>query len=479
MPHQLHVLEVGLEVQSEAAGDPEPGEWAYDTVTMLGPRRIGKTTIVCPVAAHRMRRTPGGRAFMTAHNGKTAVKRWREAADLIERSPLGSEVRKRISIAFEELRWTNNSLFLPFAPNEEGLHSETPDLVFVDEFWRFSAEQATALQDSYVPAFGTTSGQAWLMTTAGTESSAWLHTEREAGRAGVAAGVNLGRAFVEYSLPPVVDGTPVDALTDPELVAACIAAHPAVCHVAGCIGARGRRPCPHGFTVRPAAIRAAWEAMRPETRRSSFLRAYGNRDAADEGERWLALEERVWSQQTDADGIPTGVGVALGVTVDEDSQDATISAGWRERRGRMHTEVLDHRVGTRWVASAVAGVVERQAKAGAPVVAVAIPNVKGSRDVADQLEAAGIEVLKVAQADVYAADTRHRDELNAGTWLHSDPMREKLAQTTGSARTAAAVAVWRGRWTKGSAPITALTSQTLAGWGYDHRPEDLGPFRIR
>lgn len=478
MPHQRALVDVMLEVQSEAAGDPDPGEWAYDDGTWLGPRRMGKTTVVSPVAAHRMRRIEQGRTFMTAQNRGVAVKRWREAAEDILRSPIGVETKLKISTAHEELRWRRTgSLFLPFAPNEDGLHSETPDLVFVDEVWAFDTVQAAAVQAGYVPAFATTSGQAWKMSTAGTGRSAWLRALRKAGRAAVEAGVRLGTYFAEYGIPPLVDGVAVDDMSDEELVEVAIRFHPAVCHVPSCIGARGRRPCPHGFTVRPAAIRSAWSAFDEDGRRSSFLRAYGNRDAEDESERWTAVEERVWTQQTDTDGIPAGVAVALGVTVDDDSEDATISAGWRHR-GRMHTEIVDRRVGTRWVAGRVAAIVERQS----PVI-VAIPNVKGSRDVADQLEASfegtDLEILKVAQADVFAADVRHRDELNAGTWLHSDPERPDLGQSSGAGRAAAASAMWRSRWAKGSAPITALTSQSLAGWGYDHKPEQLGPFRIR
>src|SRR5690606_14088338 len=125
-------------------------------------------------------------------------------------SVLREDVRRKVGNMHEELRWVDTgSLFMPFAPNEEGLHSETPDVVFVDELWAFSADQARAIKAGYVPAFATSSGQAFKMSTAGTKDSAWLKEARDAGRAAVRAGVTLGTAYFEFGLPDLIDGVPL------------------------------------------------------------------------------------------------------------------------------------------------------------------------------------------------------------------------------------------------------------------------------
>lgn len=464
MPHQRLVVDVGLEVQSEAAGDPSPGEWAYNDILDTGPRRKGKTAIVTPVAAHRARMLTRARIFQTAQNRDKARARWMDATEDILSTPLRSEVRRKISQGFEELRWiSNGSLFLPFAPNEDGLHSETPDLVIVDELWAFTKEQRRAIQAGYVPAFATTSGQAWKFSTAGTEKSAWLNDDRKAGRAAVEAGVRLGRAHFEWSLPERLNGRPLLLLSDEEIVQACIDYHPAVCHVPGCPGPAQRRPCPHGFTVRPAAIRSAWDTMAD---RAEFIRAYGNVTQSELTQRWETLAEETWTARIDMTGIPAAAPAAFGVWVDEDGQDAAVASGWRDQAGVMHVEHLALLDSPRKV---LPYLLERVTKP----VAVAVPNTGHARDVADELAGEMLDgeprfpVVRVSQADVTAACSRHKTALDEGPWLHRNHPEP----------TAAAAGVgWRlGRWERLDGSISALGAQTMAGWAYDHAPEPEKP----
>lgn len=466
MPHQRAFVDVMLEVQSEDAGDDEPGEWAYDDGLFTVQRRGGKTAIIAPASAHRARMIRRARVFMTAQNRETARKRWMDVTDDLLGSVLRDDVRRLVARMGEELRWRDErSVLEPFAPNEDALHSETPDLVFIDELWAFDAEQKRQVQAGYVPAFSTTSGQAIKMSTAGTERSIWLNDAIEDGRAAVEGGVQRGICHVEYGVPDRVGGTSLKHLTDSELVEACIAFHPAVCHVVDCPGARGRRPCPHGFTVRPAAIRSAWSTFSGDSRRSEFLRAYGNRSAGDMVERWRVLTAEQWRDQVEPDGvgIPALAPFVLGVWVDEDALDAAVASGWRDAEGRMHVEHLQLDAGVRWVRDYVAGVAERQ-----PLMrGVAIANTGHARDVADALEQSGLTVQTIAQADVAAACSRHKTELVEGAWFH----RKHSAATD-----AAASAAWRkvgagGVWTRPGDSISALGAQTLAGWGWDHAPK--------
>lgn len=469
MPHQQHVVDVALEVQSEAAGDPHPGEWAYDDIGKTIQRRGGKTSIITPVTAHRAELVKRARIFLTAQNRDKARKRWFDATDDLLDSPLRDDVRRKISHGFEELRWRRTrSVFEPFAPNEDGLHSETPDLVFVDELWAFSAEQARLIKAGYVPAFATRSGQAWKMSTAGTQKSDWLNELRAIGRRAVKAGVRLGTAYFEWSLPEVIGGVKVEELPDDVLVQACIDYHPAVCHEPGCPGAGGGRPCVHGFTVRPAAIRSAWSEMND---RAEFIRAYGNLTQEDLSDLWSAIDRDVWIRQGKRrKEIPADARVGLGFAVAADSSEASVSAAWRDENGEMRTELIEYRAGAAWVDRWVHERIERHAPG-----AVATLGASPARAAADALKRREHEILQLSDTDYAAACRRHDDELVAGSWWHrNEPELLVAAQHAGWRKVGKSRA-----WEAGEEPITALESQTLAGWAFDHAPAPLGPFKIR
>jgi len=451
------VVDVFLEVQSEEAGDPEPGEWAYSDGTVTMQRRGGKTAIQSPLVTHRARLVRGAQMFMTAQKREKARRRWMDITNDLLRSPLRRDVHRKTSIGHEELTWLDGgAMLIPFAPNDDEMHSETPDLVLVDELWAFNALQAKAIKAGYVPAFATTGGQALKQSTAGTQDSAWLNEEIRAGRAAVEAGVTIGRFYAEWSLPDRVGGVRIKDLEDVVLIDACIGHHPAVCHTSGCVGPRQRRPCPHGFTVRPTVIRDALAALG----REEFVRAYGNRSQEDLSALWTAITEQHWTDQTDPGGIPSGAPARFGVWVDEDGLDAAVSSGWRDENGRMHVEAIGRRDGVRWV---VPWFLERVDRSKTPV---AVPNVGAARDVADELDAAGVPVLRISQADVAAAVSRHRQELAAGMWWHR--------VNTDATAAAAAVGLRKsggGRvWDRPGESISLVGSQTMAGWGFDHAP---------
>jgi phage terminase large subunit-like protein len=183
MPHQREIVDVFLEVQSEEAGDPEPGEWAYGDGFAGLERRAGKTSLISPIVAHRARLIRRASMWMTAQSRDKARLRWMDVTDDLLSSVLRDDVRRKIGNMHEELLWHQTMGRLkPFAPNEDGLHSETPDLVLVDELWAFDAEQARVIKAGYVPAMATSSGQAFKMSTAGTEKSSWLNQTRRSGR---------------------------------------------------------------------------------------------------------------------------------------------------------------------------------------------------------------------------------------------------------------------------------------------------------
>lgn len=463
MPHQRRVWDVGLEVQSEENGDPFPGEWAYEDLLQTIQRQTGKTTGLRPVVIHRLGMLRQARVFMTAQNRDKARRRWMDATDDLMASEFGAMGKRKIGVGHEELRWhATQSVMVPFAPNEEAMHGETPDLVAIDELWAFEYDEAQDLIAAYRPGFTTKDAQVWKMSTAGTSTSWWLNTSRRAGRRSVEEGRSLGRAYFEWGLPDRVRvrGAEVELeeLTDAELVQACIDHHPGL-----------------GHNLRPQSLWGAWDELADDpNRRPAFLRAYGNRTAEDLTNRWQAVTEAVWLGATSPDRIPGDAEVSLGVEVDEDRRCSTVVAAFRVH-GRMVTEVLRHDLGTRWVAPYVAGVDERQRVRAIGGIAAG-----PSRDVMDELgrsTSRRASMVELNLSDFAAACVRHADELAAGTWVH-----DGNGDLTAAARTARWRNVGRSRaWDTDGEPVTALSATSIAGWATDHAPEPakpLPPFRM-
>lgn len=451
LPWVRSAVEVSLEVQSEAAGDPEPGAWAFDDVTWTTQRQSGKTTGLRSVVAHRLGMVEQARVFMTAQKRDKARARWLDLTGELLASPLADRLHRTVGVSHECLTWRpTGGQLRPFAPNEEDMHGESPHLVPIDEYWAFPVLQARAIIAAVVPGFAVVPGQLMKTSTAGhpDERSWWYNADRAAGRVAVSEGRRLGRCYFEYSLPDVVDGVPVDDLTDEQLMDACYRWHP-------------------NPLLRPAAVRQGWDAMKdPETGRpdrAEFLRAYGNRPAASEAQGWLFVGEAEALAALSVDRIPASAPVCLGVAVDDDGEQAAVVAAWRSSAGQMRCEVVRAEAGTRWVAGFAAGVAERQSPGLVAVPVVSSPG----RELADALKAAGLPVLPVGVADWSAACVRHRSDMAAGRWVHGsspdliDGFRHVVQQISGRS--------WR--WGRGGGPVAVVEAATAAGWAFDHAPE--------
>src|SRR5699024_10866841 len=211
-------------------------------------------------------------------------------------------------VSHEKMTWKSTGTVLqPFSPNETDMHGESPDMVLVDELWSFDADQRSLVQQAYQPGFVTKNGQAWLISAAGTASSAWLNDARESGRAAVEAGETEGMAYFESSIPEQVDGIPVEKLDDESILDLVMRWHPA-----------------RGHTLRERAVR---DALR-DLGRLEFLRAYGNHP----GETTTAalVAPAVFRRAMAGDVIPDGVRVGYGIEADPDGRWAAIVAGWRD-----------------------------------------------------------------------------------------------------------------------------------------------------
>lgn len=449
MPWQRYVLDVATEVDSDTGGP-----W-YQTVVLLVPRRSGKTVLVPPLAAKTCGQPETRSVWMTAQKRDNAVKRWRDATEPLV--PLLTGVAKRkVSHSFEEMRWTKTgSLFVPFAPNEESMHGEDPDVVIVDELWALPLSHFRLIREGYSAAWSVKPGQEWLLSAAGTHASTALKDVRRRGRASTQDAA-ARTAFFEWCIPETVAGRPAHKLGDDDLLELLMANHPRA--------GRGLRP---DFVA---------EQLRDDKR--AAIRAYGGLDADTSEEESVIDSQAVRRSLDRVRRIPAGARVAFGLASDPELRQAGISVAWVDPQdGVVLTELIEVRDQVRWSTTAAVGLLGRW-----PGSVVYVRSDAGGRDLADEvlaeMQRAGVEswrLERVAQSDYAAACHRFR------TSVESDPPRLLHAGERDLRRALVAADVRRGVWVPARGPVAVLDAHTLAAWGAGRLPEPPAvevPFRI-
>lgn len=462
MPWQAYIHDVANEV------DPDTGWWAYDEVIVTVPRQAGKTTLKIPLYRHRLQLVPGGELWMTAQNGEKAVKRWTKATDAMLRLPNADrELKRWIGRSAWKLQdLATGALLVPFAPNDENMHGESPDLVDVDEWWAFDALAAEGLQAAYRPGLLTRNAQVWKTSTMGTEESAGLNADVKKGRAAVEMDRRTGTAYFEWSLEDEPGGIPIDELTDDQLVEACLAIHPAV----------GFHPTAPAEKMRYQIRQDLKRAGNDEgtLSRREYIRAYGNRLQSASG-GWKVIPQPMWVRQFSPRPIPVTAPVGMGFEVDPDGRDAAVAVAWRDSDGRARIEITKVADGSAWVAGTVAGLEKRWT-----VLQTAVQNSGPARHVADKVIADGVDVLRMSQMDFSAASQQFYAEVKAGTLWHLGQPPLNAAVEHVDKRRSGPTGSWSWK-VDPAVSITALVAATAALWAVDHPRDtepDIGPFRV-
>lgn len=461
MPWQAYIHDVANEV------DPVTGWWAYDEIVITVPRQAGKTTLKIPLYAHRMQITPRGELWMTAQSGKKAVKRWEVASQFMVDTPeLTPYLKRWVTVAKERLQWRPTSaLLVPFAPDDENMHGESPDLVDVDEWWAFDKLAADGLQSSYQPGFLTKNGQAWKTSTMGTELSHGLNADVKKGRAAVEMDRRSGTAYFEWSIEDEPFGIPIQDLSDEDLIRACIEIHPA-------IGFHPKAPADKmRHTIASQLGEGEGKLTRPD-----FLRAWGNRLQASSG-GWQVISEPSWVKAMAEKPIPPHVPVGFGFELDPDGREGAIAIAWRDGNGRATVEVVKVADGTTWVGPDMLELLKRWKH-----LQVAVQNTGPARHVADHLIAEGVELLRLPQTDYSAACSSFHagvtDKLGPSVLHVGQAPLNSAVEHAGKRRTGP-TGSWAWR-VDPDVPGTTLVACTAALWAVDHPRETgpAGPFRM-
>lgn len=439
-PLQRYIDDVANEVDDD-------GRFVYRSIVILGPRRLGKTSIMEPVLTHRGEQKRCELA-MTAATGEMAVELFGEVTDGLIDSPVADRFDRAKSQGYSRLTFTRSgSVLRAVTPNARIGHSKSLRLAWVDEFWSHSAAQLKEMRAGYRPTFLTTGGQEWLTSTAGDVRSDAFIAARRQGRADVLAGRNTGRAFFDVSAPEETSaGVSLADLSEGELLEFLADNHPSVGYL---------------FS-RQELMDLMLLDLEDLGGRSGLLRAYGN--LTDTGETSAVFAPAV-VEKSHRGGSPTG-DVALGIAVDDLGRESTICVAWRDAAGVAWT-MYQHAAGSVWLTGEV-----QRLRSDYGVSVVAVQGASPARDVADELEMSGVNVSRLSQADTAAAGSRFFREFGAGR-----VMWDEFDRSAGTFQREIIAAELRGKgsgieWLpRGGAPLTMLPAGTVALWAHDHMPE--------
>jgi hypothetical protein len=364
MPWQRQVVDVALEVD-------ESGELVYREVVLTVPRQSGKSTLL--VAMMLWRCVAWGnrqRVAYTAQTGSDARKKViDDFAPMLMDSPLAAMVQKVYRLNGDpSINFVNGSRIQALPTTITAGHGMTlTGGGFIDEAF---ADVDDRREQALLPAMATCpDAQLWVVSTAGTDESAYLNRKVLTGRECAVKG--SGRiAYFEWSAP---DGCDAD---DPAVWAECM---PAL-----------------GHTISTAAVEHARATM-PD---GEFRRAYLN--------IWTRNDERVipgslWDR-VQSDAAPDGR-LVFAVDVTLDRSMASIVAA--DETGCV--EVVDNRAGVDWLPDRIAELTERHR---API---ALDAYGPAGVLADVLEERKITPIRYTTRDACFAANLFYDEIVNGT----------------------------------------------------------------
>ncbi len=321
MPWQRHVLDVALEL--DADGHP-----AYRRVVLTVPRQSGKTTLQLALFVHRALAWGSPQVMVyAAQTGKDARNKLIQPPNgqipMLKRSPFRSLFTTRLSTGSESVLWRNGSRHSLAASSSQSGHGDTLDLGFIDEAF---AQVDARLEQAFTPAMSTRrDAQLWVVSTAGTDMSAYLRAKVNAGRA-QCGDTDGGAAYFEWSAPDDADLFDEDAWW-------------------GCMPALG-------FTQTLETTRAEIRTMVAEGNEPEARRAFLNQWRND-----LAKVDPLanWAACGSPDASPDPV-QALALDVSHDGRSAALVAF-----GGGAVELVEYRIGegTGWVPERYAELVRR------------------------------------------------------------------------------------------------------------------------
>jgi phage terminase large subunit-like protein len=197
MPWQAQVIGTGTEIR-------EDGLPAYREVVVEVPRQQGKSIGILSLMLARGLDVPG---TMVSYSAQTRLAGRRRLLDVwwprIRASPLRNMVDVRKGYGSEAYVLRNGSMIMLASGTEASDHGDTLHLGVIDESW---SQRDATIEQALKPAMLTVAGaQLWIVSTAGTEFSAYFRAKVEEGRSRVELGVTGASAYFGWSAPDDAD----------------------------------------------------------------------------------------------------------------------------------------------------------------------------------------------------------------------------------------------------------------------------------
>lgn len=359
MPWQRQVADVALEmVIDDATGLEVP---RYREIVCLVPRQCGKTTLMLSTELHRA--LLWGKAQTVGYTAQTGWDARRKLIDdqvpLLEQSPLATAVRRIYRGAgMESIHFVNGSRIdvLPSTPTAG--HGRVLSLGVIDEAF---SDDDDRREGAMLPAMATKrDAQLLVISTAGTQASLYLKRKVDQGRAMLAASIDAGVAYFEWSSDPETDD-----IDDPNV---------------------WRRTIPAlGHTIDEAVVRHARGTMTEGEFRRAWLCQWTEQDEA-------AIPAKYVARVLDAATAPSGR-MTFGIDVAMDRTWAAICVA--DETGRV--ELIEHREGVSWVVDRALAL--WRTHRGSLVVDGYSP----ANSLVDRLETGGVPVTRYSLRDMTAA----------------------------------------------------------------------------
>jgi len=412
--------------------DPTTGLVVYSDATITTPRQVGKTLTALVLSILRSLSAPNQRTVYCSTTGAAAKKILTdEWLPVLEASPFRGRYTVRLTNGSEMITWldTGSTVALLSSTRHSG-HGETLDLVLADEIWSYADDRLDQLK----PALITRPGSSFVaFSTAGTPTeSPYLLDRVTQGRADAEAGRTDTRCYLEWSIDPKDIGD----------VEAYVRANPAVSH-----------------TVTAQAIRNAVSGMD----KSEAARAYGNIFVTSMHDPIIPIED--WDAlQDDASKVETGLVFALDVAPDRGH--ATIACAGKRSDGRWHVGVVESGRGVSWLPKRLRALVS----AAQPRQVFAD---KLSASVIPDIEATGVQVELLDGQQHAAAHAYFLEQVADKNVRHHEDAELVEALTVAGVRPLGdGGQAWSRRGS--NAPIDALVACTLALWGAQIQPTQIG-----
>lgn len=400
--------------------------WSAPEVGLVVPRQNGKGSILEARSLYGLFVLDERLIIWSAHEYKTAREAFLRVRQLVESSPLMSQVKTVRTANGEESIETVDGSRLRFLARTGGSgRGFSGDCVILDEAYKLSGEQMAAMLPTLM---ARPDPQLWYTSMAGTEDSVQLERVRDRALAG-----EERLAYLEWSAGAVDDhdGSQVDL--DDE--AGWQQANPAM---------------PHRISW--DSLRQARAALSDEDFAREHLCLWGRRGARP------VIDPDVWAALTSSRSQPSSdVAFAVDVPPERDSASIAVASPVDDR---VHVELVDRRSGTAWVVPRLLDLVGKWQPRG-----VLLDPGAAAGSLIVPLSQGGVEPVLVSGRDMVHACGGFFDLVQEGKLVHLDDPVLASAVDAGRRRRVGDAWAWHRRDTSSDiAPLVAVTL-AVAGLG--------------